>query len=192
MNFPHKEQNGILRHLYRKDKNFYNNTQIFSYDCSGVYGTRYPFNAFDFGTSSYWLDSENPNSNNENFISFCFKKGFAEIKGFELKTSSGSMRANVWTFSASNDNEKWSFNTTTSHKMNSSEVLYVDWNHGPFKCYRFDFIKNVNEYSRTTDVSQIELFGTYYPHDFFVCATKKQKYYFYHESILLVACLFSY
>ena len=191
MNFPHKEQNGILKYLYRKDRKYYNNTQIFSYNFSGFWSVRYPFNAFDFGSTVCWIDSGTERSNNENFLSFCFKKGFAEIKGYELKTTSGTMRANVWTFSASNDNEKWSFNTTTNHKMGINEVFYVDWNHGPFKCYRFDFITNTNENNRGSDVAQIELFGVYYPRDFLTCGTKKQKYFLYHMNFIFVTCLFS-
>ena len=55
MNFPHLEQNGILKHLYRKNNTYYNDTRIFSYNSSGFEKRFYTFayHAFDFDSSNY-------------------------------------------------------------------------------------------------------------------------------------------
>ena len=162
--FPHIEQNGILKYLYLKNSSYYNNRKIFSYKASG-YNKRlslYPSYAFDFNDNRYWTDSENENSNVENFLSFCFEKGIAIIKGYEIKASNGGTLPYKWSFSASNNNKKWSYNKTTTHAMNTNDVFYVDWYNGPFKCYRIDFINNTYNNLKTTDVNQIEIFGVYY------------------------------
>lgn len=173
MNFPHKEQNGILRYLYRRSSTYYNNIEIFSYNSSGFYKTHKPSSAFDFEASEYWIDINNPNSGNEVFLSFCFNKGFSQIKGYEIKHPNGLDKPYIWTFSGSNDGINWSFNTTTEYNMSEKTVHYVGWKHGPFKCYRFDFIQNSYNFLRSTDVKQVEIFGTFYPNDFFICGTKK-------------------
>ena len=190
MNFPHREQNGILKHLYKKKREYYNDTSIFSYNASGYHkqGNHLPQHALDFNDNNYWTDNDNPNSNNENFVSFCFKKGFAVIKGYEIKASSLTTLPNEWTLSASNDNEKWSFNKTTSHAMEKNEVFYVDWYFGPFRCYRFDFLNNTLNGRRASDVKQIEIFGMFYPNDFLFCKTNKRKYASFDNSILLLSC----
>ena len=173
MNFPHKEQNGILRHLYRKNNAYYNDTRIFSYDSSGFVKEylHYPHYIFDFGSNDHWFDSAN-----EVFVSFCFEKGFASIKGYEIKGSSGTHQVKKWAFSGSIDNKNWLYNTTIEHAMIADEVFYVDWHHGPFKCFRIDIIQNVVNNYRMGDVKQVELFGIFYPDNNFFCKTMKHRF----------------
>ena len=106
MHFPYKSQNGILRHLYQTDKKYFANKNLFKYDSSGYGSAHYPQHAFDFNENTYWFSSHRYS---EFFISFCFTKGYAQIKGYELKSPPGVVRPSVWMFSVSNDNENWSF-----------------------------------------------------------------------------------
>ena len=180
--FPHKELNGILRHFYKKDKKFYDNQNLFSYSSSGCNKGNFDYLAFDFDSGMYWMH----NSQNENFLSFCFKKGFVDLKGYEILTSPWSYRPYIWTLSGSNDNVTWFGNQTENYFMNISETHFAAWNNGPSRCFRFDFLKNTNNNSRASDVKQIELFGRYIPDDLklYSCRTR------YHNNKRLILFVF--
>ena len=191
MDFPHNEQNGILKYFYRRNHEYYDDMSIFSYNASGFFkkDNHMPQHLFDFDSYTYWTDAGNPNSEMENFVSFCFNKGFASIKGYEIKASRFSTLPNAWTLSGSNDNKQWFFNSTTVHAMGKNDVYYVDWNYGPFRCYRFDFINNTYDNKRPSDVDQIELFGTFTSNSNFLCKTIMKKYVVFDSFIFLVTFL---
>lgn len=157
ISFPHRKMNGILRYFYKKDKLYFNNTNIFTYNSSGTSLSLYDFNAFNFGSSSYWVSI-----NNDVFLSFCFESGFADLIGYEIYTSTGSLRPHKWSFSASNDNKEWIGKKNETHWMKSDETYYVPWRNGPARCYRFDFTLNAVNTTGQTDIKQIELFGRYF------------------------------
>ena len=150
--------NGILRYFSRKDSLYFNNSNIFTYNSSGTHLSYYAFNAFYFESDSYWIDL----SSNNVFLSFCFVRGFADLKGYEIHTLDGKCRPYKWSFSASNDENNWFGNKQEEHLMQHNETYYVDWNKGPAKCYKFDFILNAQESGKGTDIMQIELFGRYF------------------------------
>ena len=161
MQFPYSELHGILRHLYDKDNSYYNKSiEIFS---SGESSQYIKENAFNFGTSSYWIDIAHKGQNEENYIGFCFKTGKATLIGYEFWTSSGTARPRIWSLSGSNDKVHWRRNTTVDHAMSQNETYYSPWNKGTFRCFRFDMLRNVYQsFDRGMDIKQIEVFGTYY------------------------------
>ena len=163
MNFPHKQLNGILRHLFRKDKKYYENYLNVSFTGEG---SNYPLkNVFDFDSDSYWFSETRP----EMFLSFCFKRGFAYVSGYEIKTSSGNARPSKWAFSGSNNNETWEERTVVSYNMSKDETYYVEWKKGPFRCYKIDVIDNLVNWCKQFDFKQIELFGVFYPENYRYC-----------------------
>ena len=163
MNFPHKELNGILRHLYRKDKKYYENYLNVSFTGDSQ---DFPLkNVFDFDSRSYWLSATRP----EMFLSFCFKRGFAYVTGYEIKTSKSQARPSEWAFSGSNNNETWEEKTVVSYNMSAGQTYYVEWRKGPFKCYKVDMINSIDSRYRQFDFMQIELFGVFYPEYYRYC-----------------------
>ena len=177
MNYPHKELNGILRHMFRKDKNYYKNSLDIAYTGDSL-GFVIDF-LFDFDSGSYWLSATRP----EMFLSFCFKKGFAYISGYEIKTSASSARASKWAFSGSNNNETWEERTVVSHNLTLYETYYVEWKKGPFKCYRIDMLNSQDDRYRQFDFMKIELFGVFYPENYRYC-TKR------YRNVFVKSCLF--
>ena len=147
--------NGILNYFYRRNKLYYNDTKIFYYKSSGVSFNCFSYNIFDFGSNSYWL-----HYSNEVFVSFCFKKGFVDLDGYELKGNEGISRPYKWSLSASNDNLTWFGNQSEEYSMNQSVIHYVPWHNGPARCFRLDIFENVNGIIGS-DVKQIELFGKF-------------------------------
>ena len=158
INFPHKKLDGILKYLSRKDSLYFNNSNIFKYKSSGSLNNYYDFNAFYFESATRWTS---PDSDNV-FLSFCFERGFVDLKGYEISTSGGSWRPVNWSFSASNDDNIWFGNKQEEYSMEKCETYYVDWNKGPAKCFKFDFFQNAEGSKRSSDVTQIELFGRYF------------------------------
>ena len=162
MQFPYSKQNGILKYFYNKDSKYYlNSITIFS---AGEASNLVTSNAFDFGSSSYWMVSEDKRKEeSENYIGFCFKTGKATLIGYEFLTSSGEARPYIWSMSGSNDRIHWRGNTTVEHKMEKSQTYFSPWSKGTFRCFRFDMLRNVYQsFDRGIDIKQIEVFGTYY------------------------------
>ena len=176
MQFPYSELNGILKHLYDKDNSYFNKSiEQFSSGESSKYIRE---NAFNFGSSSYWTDDTHGNQEYENYIGFCFKTGKATLIGYEFWTSGEGARPRIWSLSGSNDRVHWRRNTTVDHPMEKNETYYTPWNKGTFRCFRFDMLKNVYDaFVRSSDIKQIEIFGTYYLTDpeFIVCSKFHRK-----------------
>lgn len=154
--FPHVQMNGILKYFY--DMNTKYNENIIKYTNTGYQSDYRPSNAFDFGTSNYWIGK---NTLEDNFISFCFTiKLKAKLTGYELKTSAGDTRGKKWSFSGSNDNETWKDTLETEHSMTKNEIFYIDWAKKAYKCFKITCINNVVNSYHNFDIVQIELFGT--------------------------------
>lgn len=160
MEFPHKEQNGVLKYLYSIDPAYFNNKILFSYNYSNYYQSYYPSNAFNFGTGNYWVDTSNANSGQTNFISFCFVNHKVKLKGYEIKTASGETRPHIWSFSGSNDGNVWYNKKEAIHSMQKNELHYEKWSGGIYRCFRYDSLLNSVGTSIYSDVQQIEIFGT--------------------------------
>ena len=158
IDFPHKQMNGILKYFSRRDKLYFNNSKLFTYSSSGIWEDKYTHNAFDFESNGYWVSAESDNI----FLSFCFASGFADLTGYEIRTTSGEKKPCKWSFSASNDNVTWFGNKQEEHSMNYEETYYVDWSNGPAKCFKFVFINNSENSGAQTDIKYIELFGRYF------------------------------
>ena len=150
-------RDGILHGFYNESETYYNNEKI-SIKASTLSGSYYPENAFNFNysRSNYWISASK-----EPFISFCFKKGNAFLTGYEIMTSSYESRPFIWSFSGSNDNKHWKDIENAEHSMSKSEVFHVDWNHGPYKCFKLTSIKSITG-GASSDVMMIEIFGTYF------------------------------
>lgn len=162
MEFPHKEQNGMLKYLHSIDPRYFNNSIIFSYVYSNFSPGHIASNAFDFDSDDYWIDDKNGGFDKVNFMSFCFKVHRIKLTGYEIKTSYGDSRPRKWSFSGSNNNKTWYKKKEAVHPMEKGETHYEDWNGGPYRCFRFDFLQNVASSGIHSDVKQIELFGTMY------------------------------
>ena len=158
IDFPHKQMNGILKYFSRMDKSYFNNSKLFTYSSSGIWQDKYTHNAFDFESDDYWISSECDYI----FLSFCFARGFANLTGYEIRTTSGMRRPYKWYFSASNDNATWFGIKQEEHLMYEEETYYVDWSNGPAKCFKFGFIQNALNDTAQTDIKYIELFGSYF------------------------------
>lgn len=160
MEFPYKKQNGVLRYLYSIDHQYFNNTVLFSYEYSNFHKLYIPSNAFDFGTNNYWADTNNAQTGQTNFISFCFTNHKVKLTGYEIKTASGETRPYVWSFSGSNDGKVWHNIKEVKHSMGKEELYYTKWSGGTYRCFRYDSILNTVGNSIYSDVQQIEIFGT--------------------------------
>ena len=180
--FPYKQTNGILNYFYKRNKKFFNNTNIFSYNSSGCHLSHFGYNIFDLGSNSYWLHY----SEKDVFVSFCFKKGFVDLDGYELQTISGISRPYIWSLSASNDNMMWFGNQSEEYPMNQSVKHYVPWHNGPARCFRLDILKNING-GKGCDVKQIELFGKFIADDLRPISCKTRR----NDNMLMIALMLS-
>ena len=174
MQFPYSKQNGILRHFYDKDNNYFvNSISIFS---SGEYVDSKTINAFIFDSDSYWFDNNHRTADTENYIGFCFKTGKATLIGHEISASPEPALPFRWSLSGSNDQIHWRGNSTVEHKMSANEIYYSPWTKGTFRCFRFDMLRNVySSFDRAIDIKQIEVFGTYYLTDPKFCECYRYK-----------------
>ena len=163
--YPHVEQNGILRSLFNKNVNYFEeDISIFASFSSNEHKKEF---AFNFNQSNYWWHQN---------IGFCFKKGTALITKYEIQTSNQGCRPSIWSFSGSNNGKNWRYAETQNYNMSYNETYSVDWNHGVFRCYQLKGIKNQYDGYNTIDIKQIELFGTYFPKGFsLVCSLKTKK-----------------
>ena len=87
MHFPHQQLNGILKYLFSRPCN-----TIWDFINASVGSERAGnpmVDAFNFGTTNYWLGNDN---SFENYLVFCLKDHFATLEGYELGTSSGGAR----------------------------------------------------------------------------------------------------
>ena len=153
--YPYSQQNGILRSLFNKNPNYYND-EISTFSPEEFGSLKKEF-AFNFDQSNYWYG--------RNF-SFCFKKGSAFITKYEIQTSSAGCRPQIWSFAGSNDNRHWKYIEEQNYSMGLNEILPVDWNHGIFRCYQLRGKENQMSNNGLIDIRQIEIFGTYFPNMF--------------------------
>ena len=156
--FPHIENNGILKSFYNKNPKYYED-DIIIYASSHNYATKNE-NIYDFNESTYWIALKEQQG--DYFNSFCFKKGFAFLTGYEVTANNNAWKPSEWSFAGSNDNETWENNVSEKYVMNGSEIHHVNWNHGPYRCFKLTTLNNAcNNNDRRADYVQIEIFGYY-------------------------------
>ena len=148
--FPYIEQNGILKNF------FANNTKYYEKDIEIISSTKSTSHSresgFNFDDSNYCLSMTH---------GFCFKKGTAFITGYELKTTSYRCKLMNWTFSGSNNKQRWEHVERQSHELASNTPYHFAWNHGMYRCYLITGIPQTD--CSGVDIMQIEVFGTYFP-----------------------------
>ena len=185
--FPHKVDNGILRHFYKKNPKYFENEIIVSASShkDGIKNE----NIYDFNTGTYWIGYYA--ATGRVFNSFCFKEGFAYVTGYEVTSYAGTMKPSKWSFAGSNDNITWSDEVPENHVMSAPEIHYVKWNHGPYRCFRLTSLANVHNTQERADYAQIEIFG-YYCKDITKIKTCKCNMFrfgfFYHVFTFIVTC----
>ena len=160
MYFPYDQQNGILRHFYSKDKNYFESNKFFRFSSSGSHGSYFPKYAFDFDENTYWYSDT---SAKEYFISFCFLDSYVKLEKYEIHTSlSGGCIPRIWSFHGSNDNKTWSPSENVTREIETGKSAIVDWKKGIFKCFKLILYENKKHLGKKdpADLRQIELFGT--------------------------------
>ena len=132
---------------------------MISISASKLEGSRPPKNAFDFNFEgeSYWWSNDD-----QVFISFCLKKGSAYLTKYEILNSYYGSYPKKWSFSGSNTNGNWKNTEVTDHLLTTKTFYQVDWNHGPYRCFKFESIEN-NEGNKPVDIFMLEIYGTYFP-----------------------------
>ena len=156
--YPYVPKNGILRSFFNKSNTYYNDEMI-SFFSSKINDKRHPSHIFNFNFSdqNYWWSSGDPP-----FVSFCLKKGSAYLTKYEIMNSPFDSSPKIWSFSASNTHNSWKKVKITNYTMEYNSSYQVDFNYGPFRCFKLESIEGRNG-KKPIDIKMLEIFGTYFP-----------------------------
>lgn len=159
MEFKNKTRlNGILKFYYKRNKQYYkSDIEIMNSKSNPGFN---PESSFNFNSSNYWIGTNV--GANANYIGFCLTNGFAVLTGYELKAPkiSGNL-PKIWSLSGSIDKTNYFDEEKTTHSMGLDDIYYVQWKHGPYKCFKLNIIDS-NVGNIVFDLEQIEVYGILY------------------------------
>ena len=152
--FLHGESTGILRYLYQYDDYW----DMFTYDSTGENNINQKTkNAFDFGTTDYWMGITLELPNN---ISFCFNDFYVMPTGYEIIGSLLDSQPYIWGFSGSKDGEYWENYEPEKTQLVKNTTHYVSWNpRKRFKCFQLTCIESTKGYINRFDLQNLDVYG---------------------------------